>query len=310
MGKVYPFAHFPQDHKKTGIRSRKAHKKLCQTDRRRSRGEYHIGIEAGGHLFVHENQKHHTAPKRKQYRHAPGLSGKPESECQVETAIKQTVSHGDKLWCVPPDELLDLHRRPLGKIPVVTDASKHKQHTGQHQQLPHAQSCPVTGPDQKDRHCQRRKIPQLGNGAREKEGMDICLHGLRNTGCTMIPVEDINGPVDHAPEQIQLHNAPDITSCHRPSALFVGIRDLAKQQKTGNDEEHRNCQIRKPAADHQAPAALWRIKYLDHMPCGHQDCHDKFQQIQAAVLFFFIHSPLTPNSGMSPPCTAYGSCIW
>ncbi len=63
MGKVYPFTHFPQDHKETGIGSRKAHKKLCQADCRRSRGEYHIGIEAGGHLFVHENQKHHTAPR-------------------------------------------------------------------------------------------------------------------------------------------------------------------------------------------------------------------------------------------------------
>ena len=50
----------------------------------------------------------------------------------------------------------------------------------------------------------------------------------------MIPVENINRPVNDTPEQIQLHNAPGITSCHRPSALFAGIRDLAKQQKTGN----------------------------------------------------------------------------
>ena len=88
MRKVYPFTHFPQDHKKTGIRSRKAHKKLCQADCRRSRGEYHIGIETGGHLFVHQSQKHHASAKGKQHRHAPGLSGKPESQGQVKASIK------------------------------------------------------------------------------------------------------------------------------------------------------------------------------------------------------------------------------
>ena len=126
MGKIHPFTHLPQGNKETGPGSRKAHKKLSQADRRRSCGEYHIGIETGGHLFVHQSQKYHASAKGKQHRHAPGLSGKPESQCQVKASVKQAVSHSHKFRRVPPDKFLDFHGRPLRKIPVVTDAAEHK----------------------------------------------------------------------------------------------------------------------------------------------------------------------------------------